>query len=166
PQGRSILALVDARAGARGQWPRVRDAPRCAAMMNELHELARFVAGSRLAHIAEPLQDEAVRGWVDWLGCCLGGCLDPALDDIDAAVASPDELRATLPGRGSRGAVTTIAPKSAVAAHVLDFAAAHAAVEASVGVPIAAALLPIAEAGCATGADLLHAYVLGAEIAC
>ncbi len=134
--------------------------------MNELHALVRFVAESRLARIAEPVQDEATRGLVDWLGCCLGGCLDPAVDVIEGAIAAPDALQATLPGRGSRGAVTAVAQSSAIAAAVLDFAPAYGAENASMSVPIAAALLPLAEARGSSGAELLHAYVLGSEIAC
>ena len=135
--------------------------------MNTTSTIARFVAESQLERIAEPVQDEAVRALVDWLGCCLGGCLDAALDGgNDAPDFTLDTGEATLPGRGSRSDLGSAVLRSAIASDALDFAAIHAPSGAAVSVPVAAALLPLAEARAFAGADVVHAYVLGAEIAC
>ncbi|MPZ42188.1 MAG: hypothetical protein GEV05_02055 [Betaproteobacteria bacterium] len=135
--------------------------------MNITSTVAHFVAESRLDRIAEPVRDEAVRALVDWLGCCLGGCLDPALDAVnDAPKFTLDDSEATLPGRGSRSDLASAVLRSAIASEALDFGATHAPSGAAVSVPVVAALLPLAEARAASGADMVHAYVLGAEIIC
>jgi 2-methylcitrate dehydratase PrpD len=129
--------------------------------------LARFVTASRREHVAEPVQDEAVRALVDWLACCLGGCLDPALDAIRAAPEPErDDAQATLPGRGTRSDVVATALLAGMASDALGFAAEHAPTGVPVSVPVAAALLPLAEAGATPGADLVHAYAIGAELTC
>ena len=67
----------------------------------ETRELASFVARSRLHDIPESVQDEAARAIVDWLGCALGGCLDPAVETaLDALGGSAGPAQATLIGRG------------------------------------------------------------------
>jgi 2-methylcitrate dehydratase PrpD len=127
--------------------------------------IARFIAESRRDDIPEPVQDEAVRALIDWLGCCLGGCLDPALDPIGAQGAAATDA-ASLPGRGRRSDIGSVALFSATASDLLGFAGIHAPSGAPVVVPVASALLPLAEARAAAGADVVHAYALGAEIAC
>ncbi len=135
--------------------------------MNPTTTIARFVAASQLERIAEPVRDEAVRALVDWLGCCLGGCLEPTLGAVSDASDFPlDHGTATLPGRGSRSGLGVAVLRSAIAADALDFAAIHAPTGISVSVPLVAALLPLAESRAATGADVVHAYGVGAEIAC
>ncbi len=135
--------------------------------MNVAPAVARFVTQSRLEGIAEPVGDEAVRALVDWLGCCLGGCLQPGVDAIGATRDdAPDGGEATLPGRGDRGGLGLTAMRSAVASDALDYAAIHAPSGAAVSVPIVAALLPLAQARAAAGADVIHAFVLGAELTC
>jgi 2-methylcitrate dehydratase PrpD len=135
--------------------------------MNTTSTIAHFVAESQSARIAEPVQDEAVRALVDWLGCCLGGCLDAGLDAVgDAPDFAPAEGEATLPGRGGRSDLGSAVLRSAIAADAFDFAATHAPSGAPLSAPLLAALLPLAEARASTGASLVHAYVLGAEIVC
>ena len=62
--------------------------------MNITLELARFLAGSRLDAIDEPVQHESVRALINWLGCALGGSLEPAVDTAmeGLAVDTPDLL--------------------------------------------------------------------------
>jgi 2-methylcitrate dehydratase PrpD len=135
--------------------------------MNLTHALARFVAESKLEQVAEPVQDEAVRALVDWLGCSFGGCFDPALDSaLDALAFAPASAQATVLGRGDRVALPAAAQLFAIASDVLDFANRHEPTGVAVSVPVASALVPLAEARAASGVDLVHAYTLGAEITC
>lgn len=135
--------------------------------MNITWTIARFVVDSRLERIAEPVRDEAVRALVDWLGCCLGGCLHRTPGAVsNASDFGFDDYEATLLGRGSRNGLGSAVLHSAIAADALDFAALHAPTGAAVSVPLMAALLPLAESRATTGVDMVHAYVLGAETTC
>ena len=76
----------------------------------ETRELASFVAHSRLQDIPETVQDEATRALVNWLGCALAGCLDPAIDTaLDALLGCAGCAQATLIGRGNRTDVLSAA---------------------------------------------------------
>lgn len=119
--------------------------------MNVTQILGRLIAESQPQRIAEPAQDEAVRALVDWLACCLGGCLEPALDAARTELATaPGE--ATLPGRGWRTDLISAAWLSGMAADALAFAAEHGPTGVPISAPVAAALLPLAEARSAPGA--------------
>jgi 2-methylcitrate dehydratase PrpD len=135
--------------------------------MNLTHALARFVAESKLEQVAEPVQDEAVRALVDWVGCSLGGCLDPAFDAaLDAFAFGSACSRVTLLGRGDRVELLAAAELFAIASDVLDFSAEHEPTGVALSVPVASALLPLAEARAAAGIEVVHAYALGAEVTC
>jgi 2-methylcitrate dehydratase PrpD len=129
--------------------------------------LARFVVACGPEQVSELARDEAVRALVNWLGCALGGCLHPA---VDRALASSDRAahheQATLPGRGERTDLGSAAYAAAVAASLLHYGDTHPSLGIAVAPVVAAALLPLAEARAASGADVLHAFVLGAESAC
>lgn len=129
--------------------------------------LARCVADSNLAEVPESVQDEAVRILVDGLACALGGSLEPALDTaLDALHAVHGPQQATLIGRGDRIDVLNAAFLSGLGAGSLDYAATHAATLAQPGVAVAGALLPLAEFRAASGAAVVHAFILGLESAC
>ncbi len=133
----------------------------------ETDELARFVAHSRLPDIPETVQDEAVRAIVNWLGCALGGCLDPAVDTaLDALFGCSGPAQATLIGRGNRTDSLSAALFNALGSNILDFDDTHLATFIHPSVPVAAALFPLAEQHAAAGADVVHAFILGVEVAC
>ena len=129
--------------------------------------LACFAASSRIEHIAEPVQDEAARALVDWLGCALAGCVEPVVAQTLAACESASwPVQATLPGNGERADPVSVAAAAAAGAAALDFAATHAPTDATLNAPLLGALLALAEARAAAGSALVHAFVIGAEIAC
>lgn len=136
-------------------------------MHNTLLTLARFVAQSRLDTIDESVQDEAVRAWVNWLGCALGGCLDPAVDTVmDAAACAAVHAQATRLGRGDRTDVLSAAMGHGVASTVLDYGDTHPMAGVAVAAPVAAAVIAVAQARALAGSRVVHAFVLGAEVAC
>ena len=133
----------------------------------QTRELAAFIARSRLEEIPEPVQDEAARAIVDWLGCALGGALDPAVDTaLDALFASSGPQQATLIGRGDRTDILRAALTTGIGSSALDFDGTHPQTLIRPSVSVAAALVPLAEHRAASGAELLHAFVIGVETAC
>jgi len=133
----------------------------------ETRELASFVAHSRLQDIPETAQDEAVRAIVNWLGCALGGCLEPAVDAaLDALFGCSGPAQATLIGRGNRTDVLSAALFNAIGSNILGFDDTHVATRIHPSVPVAAALFPLAERRAASGAEVVHAFTLGVEVAC
>jgi 2-methylcitrate dehydratase PrpD len=133
----------------------------------ETRELASFVAHSRLQDIPETVQDEAVRAIVNWFGCALGGCLDPAVDTaLDALLGCSGPAQATLIGRGKRTDLLSAALFNAIGSNILDFDDTHVATHIHPSVPVAAALFPLAERHAASGTEVTHAFILGVEVAC
>lgn len=129
--------------------------------------LARFIVDSRWRDVCAPVQHEAVRAVVNWLGCALGGCRDEAVGIALAALrefAGPPQ--AALLGRPERLDILNAALINAISSNILDFDDTHLRTVIHPTVPVAAALTALAEHKAAGGAELLHALVLGIETEC
>ena len=133
----------------------------------QTRELAAFIARSRLEEIPETVQDEAARAIVNWLGCAVAGAMEPAVDTaLDALFNASGPQQATLIGRGDRTDILGAAFMTGIGASALDFDDSHPPTLVQPSVPVAAALLPLAEYRTATGAEVLHAFIIGVEVAC
>jgi 2-methylcitrate dehydratase PrpD len=106
--------------------------------------LARFVARSRWEELPPGVRNEARRALLNITGCILAGLRQPI-----AGQAAFD--RALMLG---------------AAANALDFDDTHLPTVLHPGPPIGATLFALAEERAFSGRDLLHAYVLGVEVAC
>jgi 2-methylcitrate dehydratase PrpD len=130
-------------------------------------ELARFVAESRWSSIPGEINHEAKRALLNWAGCAIGGCRDEA---VDAALAALSEFagppQATVLGRGERMDILTVAALNGLSSNILDFDDTHLRTVIHPTVPVAAAVIALAERSRVTGARLLHAFVLGIEVEC
>jgi len=136
-------------------------------MQNVTTHLASLIAASSRDTVNECAGDEAVRALVNWLGCALVGGQDPALTPVVGAfgfAAGPPQ--ATLLGRGDRTDVLCAALLSAMGSDLPRYADTEPTTGIGVSAVIGGALLPLAEHRGARGADLIHAYVLGMEVAC
>ena len=51
--------------------------------------LARYAVQARYAALPDPVRREAARAWLNWMGCALGGCREPA---VQLAVETVAEL--------------------------------------------------------------------------
>jgi 2-methylcitrate dehydratase PrpD len=130
-------------------------------------ELARFVATSRLADIPDSVQHEAERAILNWLGCAMGGASEPAVETaLHALEPFFGQPQATFIGRGGQADILSVALVQGLASNILDFDDTHLETVIHPSVPLLSALFPLAEARGVTGADFLHAYVLGVEVAC
>jgi 2-methylcitrate dehydratase PrpD len=130
-------------------------------------EIARFVASSRWNSIPRAVSHEAKRALLNWAGCALGGCRD---ESVDTAMAVHAEFsgrpQATLVGRSERTDILSAAALNGLSSNILDFDDTHLRTVIHPTVPVAAALFALAERTPVTGAQLMHAFILGVEVEC
>jgi 2-methylcitrate dehydratase PrpD len=125
--------------------------------------LARYLVKSRYEDIPQPIRHEAARALLNWLGCAIGGAQHETIDCmLQALTPFSGPAHATVIGRSERLNSLHAALVNGVASHVMDFDDTHArAIHPSA--PVLPALLAYAEMHPVSGADLVHAFVLGVE---
>jgi 2-methylcitrate dehydratase PrpD len=129
--------------------------------------LAGFVVESRWEDIPRPVRAHAVRSILNGFGTALGGARDAAVVRLLATLAPfSSGPSSTLIGNPTRVDMPTAAFLNAVAINVFDFDDTHENTIIHPTAPVAAALFAAAERYPTTGADLLHAFVLGVEVEC
>ncbi|PZW38907.1 2-methylcitrate dehydratase PrpD [Humitalea rosea] len=129
--------------------------------------LGAFVAGSDWRDITPAVRREATRTLLNHLGCALGVAGDPAvgaaLDVMRACSAAPT---ATVVGQTARLDAMGAAFVNAIAANLLDYDDTHLRTVIHPAAPVAPPVLALAEQEGRSGAEALHAFLLGAEVAC
>lgn len=130
--------------------------------------LARLTAEHRWEDVPEDVRHEGVRSFVNWLGCAIGGAPHAG---VAAALRAAEMFGtgpavASLPGLGRRADPATAALVNGISSHVLDFDDTHETALIHPSAPVLSAALALAEARGADGAALLHAFLLGVEVAC
>jgi 2-methylcitrate dehydratase PrpD len=129
--------------------------------------LAQFIASHRSRGWDERTEREALRAFVNWLGCAIGAAADPTLA---AALAAVRELapaaQASVLGRGERVDIASAALLNGVSSHTYDFDDTHLATIIHPAGPVASAALALAEHTGASGRVLIDAIVLGADVEC
>ena len=128
--------------------------------------LARYVVDAQYGDIPDDVRHEARRALLNWLGCAIGASHHEAIDRALAALAPfAGAPQATLLGRSERLDILNAAFLNGVSSHVLDFDDTHEkAIHPSA--PVYPALLALGEWRNVSGADFLHAFILGVEIEC
>ena len=129
--------------------------------------LARFVVASRMADVPAPVRREATRSLLNWMGCAVGGSRHETLDRALAALrpfAGPSQ--ATILGRTERIDSLHAALLNGISSHVFDFDDTHLKTIIHPAGPVASAVLALAEYKKVSGAELLHAFILGVEVEC
>ncbi len=129
--------------------------------------LAAFVCRSRWEDIPEPVRAHAMRAVFNGFGTALGGSSDQAVLRLTRSLApfSADGA-ATVIGHSRRRDALTAAFLNAAAINVFDFDDTHAGTIIHPTAPVAPVVLALAETRQASGAELLHAFTLGVEVAC
>lgn len=135
--------------------------------MEVTRALARFVVRSRPGEIPAPACREAARSLVNWMGCALGGSRHEAVEIALSALAPfAGPPQAGIVGRRERLDCLQAALVNGMSAHVLDFDDTHLRTLLHPSVPVASALLALAEWRALPGADFMHAFVLGVDVEC
>jgi 2-methylcitrate dehydratase PrpD len=129
--------------------------------------LADWVVATKTADIAEAVQKEGLRTFVNWVGCAVGGASHETTDAVLRAVmpfSGPRE--ATVLGRGEKLDIFQAALVNGITSHVLDYDDTHLKTIIHPAGPVASALLALAESRPISGEDFLTALILGIEVEC
>lgn len=129
--------------------------------------LVGFVADSRWEDIPPAVRHQAKRSLLNFFGTAMGGCRDAAIETTLRVMSDFSGPRvASVIGRAERVDGLTAAFLNAASGNVFDFDDTHVPTVIHPTAPVAPPLLALSEARRARGADLLHAFVLGVEVAC
>jgi 2-methylcitrate dehydratase PrpD len=129
--------------------------------------LARYLVGARREDTPAAVRQEAARTLLNWVGCAVGGSRH---ETVDAAVAALSPFsgpaQATLLGRKERLDVLHTALMNGISSHIFDFDDTHLRTIVHPAGPVASAILALSEYRPVSGADFLHALILGVETEC
>src|SRR3954468_12776944 len=129
--------------------------------------LAQFVVDSRYDAIPDMVRHEARRSVLNWLGCAIGASRHEGIDYALSALRDfSGPAQATVLGRGDRLDIMHAALLNGISSHMFDFDDTHLKTVIHPSGPVASALLALAEYRPMTGADFLHAFILGVEVEC
>ncbi|MBO0711307.1 MAG: MmgE/PrpD family protein [Acetobacteraceae bacterium] len=129
--------------------------------------LGRFVGESRWETVPAPVRHEAKRSLLNFLGCALGAANSSPVETAARLVrrfSGPPQ--ATLIGRAERLDMLSACFVNAIAANLLDYDDTHLDTVIHPTAPVAPAVLALAEEHGLSGADALHALLLGMEVEC
>lgn len=133
----------------------------------EASGLAAFAAGLKWEDIPTSVRHEAKRALLNMFATAFAGCGEPAVEKALAVMSRfSGDPQASLFGRGQRRDAALAAFVNAMAANIHDYDDTHPGTIIHPTAPVAPALLAFAETAPRTGADLLRAFLIGAEIEC
>lgn len=129
--------------------------------------LAEWIVGCTPADVPEDVQKQGVRSFVNWMGCAVGGASHETTDRaLDGVTQFSGPQKATVLGRKERLDVLHAALLNGITSHVLDYDDTHLKTIIHPAGPVASAALAVAELKDLSGAELLHAFILGIEVEC
>jgi len=133
--------------------------------MSVTKELAAYIVGSRPDHIPPDVRHEARRALLNYVGCAVGGSREQAVE-IALRVLGPysGERSARVLGREELLDPLYASLLNGISSHVLDYDDTTPSNYIHPTSPAASALVAYACTAPVTGADLLHALVLGFEV--
>ena len=129
--------------------------------------LGALVAESHWETIDVSLRHEAKRSLLNFFGGALGVARDPAVATaahVMAPFSGPE--RATVIGRAERLDAMGASFVNTIAANLLDYDDTHLETVIHPTAAVASPLMALAELHGYTGAEVLHAFILGAEVEC
>ena len=129
--------------------------------------LARFITESYFEALPEALRHEGRRSILNHVGCALGVARDPAVvTALEIMRESSGKSVASVYGQREKLGVMEAAFVNAIASNLLDYDDTHLRTVIHPSAPVAPAVFALAEETGATGAEVLHAFLLGGEVAC
>jgi 2-methylcitrate dehydratase PrpD len=127
--------------------------------------LASFVTQSTDDSIPADVQSEAKRAILNYLGCALGGSLEPALDKaIEVLLPFSGPAHASVLGRRERFDEMNAALLNGIGSHVHEYDDTLPRNYIHPSVPVGSALFAFASANPVPGRDFVHAFILGFEV--
>ncbi len=129
--------------------------------------LAKWVVDSKPAEVPATVRASGTASFLNWMGCAVGGSRHETLDRAIAALQPfSGPAQASILGRKERFDAMHAALLNGIASHVFDFDDTHLKTIIHPAGPVASALLAMAEWKPVSGAELLHAFILGVEVEC
>jgi 2-methylcitrate dehydratase PrpD len=129
--------------------------------------LGSFVAASEWRALPSELRQEAKRSLLNFLGCVLGVANAPPIEmAMRVLVPLSGAERVTVFGRAERLDPLGAAFINAIGGNLLDYDDTHLRTVIHPSAPVAPAVLALAEQRGLSGSDVLHAFILGAEVEC
>jgi 2-methylcitrate dehydratase PrpD len=129
--------------------------------------LGSFVAATQWDSLPPELRHEAKRSLLNFAGCALGVASTPPIE-MAVRVLTPlsGAERVTVFGRTERLDPLGAAFVNAIGGNLLDYDDTHLRTVIHPSAPVAPAVLALAEQRGLSGADVLLAFILGAEVEC
>jgi 2-methylcitrate dehydratase PrpD len=129
--------------------------------------LAEFVASSHWDSVPQDVRHEGKRSLLNFLGCALGVARTPPIEmALRALLPLSGADRVTVLGRSERLDPLGAAFINAIGGNLLDYDDTHLRTVIHPSAPVAPAALALAEQRGLSGAAMLHAFILGAEVEC
>lgn len=128
-------------------------------------QLAAYVTDSRRDDIPAGIRAEATRAILNYLGCALGGSIEPALDTaIEVLAPFSGQATATVLGRAEAFDELHAALLNGIGSHVHEYDDTLPQNYIHPSVPVASTLFAYASANKVSGRDFVHAFILGFEV--
>ena len=129
--------------------------------------LAAWVVSSRREDVPAAVRREAHRTLLNWVGCAVGGSRHKTVDTAISGLAPfCGPAQATVLGRKERFDVLHTALLNGISSHIFDYDDTHLRTVIHPAGPVAPAILAFSEYHPVTGADFLHAMIVGIEVEC
>jgi len=134
--------------------------------MEVTRTLAHYIVQSKYEDIPPEVRHEAARALLNWCGCAIGASGHETIENALAALLPfAGQPQAGLLGRSERVDILHAALINGISSHVFDFDDTHV-VAIHPSAPVLPAVLALAEWKGISGADLIHAFVVGVEAEC
>lgn len=135
--------------------------------MEVTRTLARYVVNAKPSDVPEGVKREGVRSILNWLGCAVGAAEHEAVVcALEALLPFAGKPQASVLGRKEKTDILHAALMNGITSHVFDFDDTHLPTIIHPSGPVASAIFALAEYMPVSGADLLHAFILGVEVEC
>jgi 2-methylcitrate dehydratase PrpD len=129
--------------------------------------LADYLVRAKLEDLPASVRKETVRSFLNWVGVTIGGSRQGAVTSAVAALSPfSGKPQANLLGRNERLDILHAALINGISSHVLDYDDTHLKTIIHPAGPVASALLALGQSRPLSGAQFLHAMVLGIETEC
>ena len=129
--------------------------------------LTDYIMAARWSDLPAPVRREALRSFVNIMGCTIGGARHDVVDLADRSLRDfAGAPQATLIGRGSKADVLHACLINCLASSIYSYDDTHAEAVVHPAGPVATAALALTERRPTSGADLLLALALGIEMTC
>jgi 2-methylcitrate dehydratase PrpD len=129
--------------------------------------IGQFVRASHWHSLPQALRHEGKRSVLNFIGCAIGVASAPPIETAMRVLTRLSGAeRVSVIGRTERLDPLGAAFINAVAGNLLDYDDTHLRTVIHPTAPVAPAALAVAEQRGLSGAEMLHAFILGAEIEC